>query len=751
MKSINKTTVFIVAASLLGGLFIGWLLFSRPASSTHDHEAEASAFSASVWTCSMHPSIRQNEPGKCPICGMDLIPLSQDEGDDNPLEVKMSDNAIRLANIQTITASLQPATKEVQLTGKVQPNEMNIYSQTSHIGGRVEALRVNFTGEYVRKGQVLANVYSPELVTAQKELFEAFKIRESQPELYQAAREKLSNWKLTAAQIDKILEDGKIRENLSIYADVSGIVIQKSVNLGDYIKKGAVLYQIANLSKLWILFDVHESDIPWIKVGSQVTYSVQSLPGESFEGKIDFIDPVINARTRVAKARITVSNKDLRLKPEMFVNGRVETVIQEESLIIPKSAVLWTGSRSIVYIKKQSTSGIAFELREVVLGPTLGDSYIVKEGLDVGDELVVNGAFSVDAAAQLAGKASMMNPDGGGAATHDHGAMKNNFEEEKEVDIPTNLQISNELSSQLEQLVANYIVLKNSLVNDDFKKASDAANKYWQSYEVIEMSSFTGAAQDFWMQEGAPVKSLAIKIRDADKIEEARAPFKPLSYHMINLVKGFQPSGKTIFVQYCPMADGFKGASWLSYEDNIYNPYFGAAMLTCGEVTDTINAKNEADSKPKSNVKSPPVQIMANIGETHVHIDYSSPRVRGRVIFGGLVPYNEVWSTGAHKATAISFSKDVRINDKVIPAGKYGLFTIPGEDTWTVIINKNWDQHLADEYDQKDDVLRFKVTPEQETELMEELTFKIQSANKNRGSISFHWANTSFKFSIEIL
>lgn len=346
MKIFNKTTIIVSAGTLIIGLFFGWLIFSEPATQKQD-EMGLSVIEETTWTCSMHPSIRQQEPGKCPICGMDLIPLRQDDEQGSPLEVKMSAQAIKLANIQTATAEIQAAQKEVRLTGKVQTDETRIFSQTSHIGGRIESLKVNFTGEYVKNGQILASVYSPELVTAQKELFEAYKIKESQPGLYQAARDKLINWKLTNNQIDAILREGVVKEQIAIRSDVSGVVMQRSVSVGDYIKKGDVLYEIADLSKLWILFEVYESDLPWVKVGSMVSYTVQSIPGSTFEGKISFIDPVINPATRVAKARISVSNKNLELKPEMFVVGRVTTVINESALTVPRSAVMWTGTRSI--------------------------------------------------------------------------------------------------------------------------------------------------------------------------------------------------------------------------------------------------------------------------------------------------------------------------------------------------------------------------------------------------------------------
>ena len=424
MKNLNKSTIIIAISTLIVGIILGWFLFGRNASQDHNHELVREGMKQ-VWTCSMHPSVRQNESGKCPICGMDLVPLDMDHSNKNSSEIKMSITAMKLANIQTSIISKQKSSKEIRLNGKVQTDEQNVFTQTSHITGRIEKLMVSITGEYIQKGQVIANVYSPELVTAQEELFEAYKIRETQPKLYRAARQKLMNWKLTEEQIDVIIQRGKPNEQFPITSDISGVVTKKSVNLGDHVKQGSALFEIADLSKLWILFDVYESEIPWVKVGDKVTYTLQSIPGKSFSGKIDFIDPVINSRTRVAKARISVRNSNSNLKPEMFVSGTINSAVEkgETAIVIPKSAIMWTGKRSVVYVRTSSDIGIAFIMREVTLGPSLGDSYIIEEGIEVGEEIATNGTFSIDAAAQLAGKPSMMSPTGGAVMTgHNHGA-----------------------------------------------------------------------------------------------------------------------------------------------------------------------------------------------------------------------------------------------------------------------------------------------------------------------------------------
>jgi membrane fusion protein, copper/silver efflux system len=388
------------------------LFFHSPKAVKDEHDHSATETKKQLWTCSMHPQIRVDHPGKCPICAMDLIPVTDGGGgkvDSNA--VHFSKEAAELANVATSVVSRQQPSKDVRLYGKVQADERLLQNQVAHIGGRIEKLFVNFTGEPVRKGQLLAMIYSPDLITAQQELIEAAKSKQTQPEIYQAAMEKLMQWMLTDRQIAQIEKSGKVKTNFEVYSNTSGIVTARRVNTGDHVSEGSVLYDIANLSSIWVLFDAYESDLPFLKVGNTISFTLQALPGTNFSAKIQFIDPVIDPVNRVAKVRVEVSNGGGKLKPEMFATGVVKANLNEfkDKLVIPRSAVLWTGKRSIVYVKQPDTQEVNFKMREIDLGPMLGNSYVVLGGLTDGEEIVTDGTFSVDAAAQLAGKPSMMN------------------------------------------------------------------------------------------------------------------------------------------------------------------------------------------------------------------------------------------------------------------------------------------------------------------------------------------------------
>lgn len=411
-----KRKLLIILPSIILGLFLGWLFFQERPEGDAEKVTKDETPRSTIWTCSMHPQIRMHEPGKCPICGMDLIPLTQaGTSQPDPDAIHLTKEAAELANVLTTKVSRLNPVKEVRLYGKVQVDERLFQSQVSHIPGRIEQLFVNFTGEQVRKGQKLAEIYSPELVTAQQELLETVKTKQLQPELYEASKEKLHQWKISEEQIASIESSGRIINNFEVLSNTAGTVTARRVSNGDHVSQGTVLFDIADLSNVWVLFDAYETDLPFLGQGQVVKFSINAIPGTEYSGTIVFIDPVIDPVTRVAKVRVEAANPSGKFKPEMFATGIVSSNMHEyrNTIVIPRTAVLWTGKRSIVYVRKPGTNEPAFNLREIGLGPMLGDGYIVTDGLSEGEEIVTNGTFSVDAAAQLEGKPSMMNPRAG--------------------------------------------------------------------------------------------------------------------------------------------------------------------------------------------------------------------------------------------------------------------------------------------------------------------------------------------------
>ncbi|MEX2594812.1 MAG: efflux RND transporter periplasmic adaptor subunit [Anditalea sp.] len=596
MKTKNKNLVKALGILVIG-MLLGWLLFGGGGTSEEDeHEhTETASSEDQIWTCSMHPQIRQNEPGDCPICGMDLIPLETTESGDDPGSYQMSENAMKLANVQTMVVGRGDASRKIRLNGKVQVDERNSYSQSTHIPGRIEQLTINFTGESVNRGQTLATLYSPELVTAQEELLQAASIRENQPELFEAAKQKLRNWKIGEAQIEQIVAGGQALERFSIRADVNGIVTEKMVDLGDYVERGMPIYEISDLSKVWVLFDLYEGQLSWINEGSEVDFTINSFPGETFEGTISFVDPLLDSQTRVATARVEVDNKDGRLKPGMFASGVVQNNIGQtgtQELVIPKSAVLWTGERSIVYVRNEINGRVAFQLREIILGPSLGDSYVVQEGLEPGEEIVTNGTFTVDAAVQLSGRPSMMNPEGGGGGGSMPGMdmpgdqmETSDFVEEEAVDLSS--EIPEAFKEQLKDVVDAFLELKNGLVDGDEEETARYGADLLAALEKLDGNSLSGNAKAFWDEKRSFLFEHTKLCKEADSMEGKRENFTFLSQPLVKIVEAFGAE-QTLYVDFCPMANDNKGAYWLSEVKEIRNPFMGEEMRTCGEVKDVI-------------------------------------------------------------------------------------------------------------------------------------------------------------------
>jgi len=329
------------------------------------------------------------------------------------------------------------------------------------------------------------DLYSPELRTAQEELLQAGRtaralrkqgesvLRASADATVRAARDKLGLLGVTPAQIQTIERRGTGSDHLTIYAPVGGTVIKKHAVEGMYVETGTPIYEIADLSKVWVRLDAYESDMPWVRYGQDVEFETEAYPGERFHGRVAFIEPTLDPTTRTVKVRVNVDNPDGRLKPELFVRAVVRAgvslggtamdpelagkwiapmhpeIVRDEAgtcpicgmalvpaedygdvradeesapLVVPASAPLITGTRAIVYVKLPDTEQPTFEGREVVLGPRTGEHYVVRSGLVEGEEVVVQGAFKIDSALQIQARPSMMSPGGGGPgqAGHQH-------------------------------------------------------------------------------------------------------------------------------------------------------------------------------------------------------------------------------------------------------------------------------------------------------------------------------------------
>ena len=578
-----KKNILSITIAVIVGLLAGWLIFGNSGtdaaalkdvsdmSDSHDHSGDNAN---QMWTCSMHPQIMQPEPGDCPICGMDLIPAETSAEGLAMNEIKMTENAMALANIQTtIVGSAQASDDDgmISLSGKIAENEENNAVQASYFDGRIEKLNVNYEGQKVNKGQLLATIYAPNLVAAQQELITAASLKESQPALYKAVRNKLKNWKLSDKQIDAIEASGSVRDNFPIYATVSGTVAEVIAKEGDYVKQGQPILRVSNLNSVWAEFDAYENQISNVKEGQNIKIVTNAYPNKEFNAKISFIDPVLNNATRTVTVRAILKNTEGLFKPGMFVNGKLKGLSESNNdlISIPATAVMWTGERSLIYVKTNPNEPV-FEMREIVIANRNGENFTVKEGLENGDEIVTNGTFSVDAAAQLQGKKSMMNKNKKETSDMPLSQMK--------IDLPLSFR------NYFKKLIKPYLQMKDAFVSSDAPQVSAFAKETSTALKSIDIS-------DLGKMEQAHLNK-TIEMLDAilenDNLENQRDHFVILNENIVPIAMNIENADPILYVQKCPMANKNKGAVWLSTDKDIRNPYYGDAMLTCGSVIDSL-------------------------------------------------------------------------------------------------------------------------------------------------------------------
>lgn len=645
-KDWKKWTVWIVIAAFSG--WAGYLLNDHQIADTPSGKhgkVLAPSEVETLWTCSMHPQIKLPQKGICPICNMDLIPLKGAEGsnDQSGRTLHLSEYASALAEVKTEKAHRKPAFKEIRLVGKVTYNETSVKHISSWIAGRIDRLYVDYTGMNVRKGDHLYKIYSPELFSAQEEYLQSIEnmqlakktpyaenVRRSE-EIFKAIHEKLRLWGLSENQLEKIQNSKHASSHMTIYSPSEGTVIEKNVLEGEYVKTGTKLLTIADLSNVWVHLDAYESDISWLGYGNNVVFSTEAYPGDLFRGKIVFISPYLDNKTRTFNVRINVPNPDKKLKPEMFVNAIVkvrigasglprevslkgkwmcpmhpeiiknyedicdicemrlekisavesfmENNVKKDPLVIPDTAPLFTGKRAIVYIKLPGREA-HYEGREVVLGPRVSGYYVVKNGIEEDEAVVVSGNFKIDSALQIIAKPSMMN------ATYENTQVAKNGPMEGD-SAWTHIG-----SDNIHQMMNIYLDLQKSLSRDNLIRAKESGAQLSRSLKENK-DEYTQSYPHFskW---GFVMKS-AENIFSAKDIETARKNFYDISEGLIELFKndGRSILSSDIYVYHCPMAFEFKGARWLQGRKGVENPYFGERMFKCGTLVDTINPGKE--------------------------------------------------------------------------------------------------------------------------------------------------------------
>ncbi|MEJ5365402.1 MAG: efflux RND transporter periplasmic adaptor subunit [Desulfosoma sp.] len=569
----------------------------------HDHGPEKKV---QIWTCSMHPQIRLPNPGKCPICGMDLIPAGEegasDAGEKTPVpRLVLSETARRLAQVQVSPVERRPVEVTRRLVGKLAYDERRTAYITAWVSGRLDRLYVDFTGTVVEKGRPMVSLYSPELLAAQSELIHAVRaardltktglesLQATAAQTIESAKEKLRLWGLTDAQIQDILRRGTPSDHITILAPMTGTVVHKDGFEGMYVKTGTRIYTIADLSSLWLKLDAYESDLAWIGVGNRVRFETQSYPGEEFSGIVSFIDPFLDEQTRTIKVRVDVPNPDGRLRPGMFARAVLHAAMGEDRppLVIPATAPLITGKRAVVYVAVADQPG-TYEGREVILGPRADRYYVVRHGLEEGDMVVTHGNFKIDSALQILAKPSMMAPEGGGGGgMHHHGNAAPASAAQGTAGGPLN--VPDAFRGQLRRVMDAYLQVHEALAADKTQEALKAAAKIRTAVDQLDMALLQGDAHMMWMRDQENIRTALGHMEASKDLDALRTGFAGLSESIAVLARDFGlGADRPLYLIKCPMAFDGQGAFWLQPDDTVRNPYYGARMLGCGEVQEIL-------------------------------------------------------------------------------------------------------------------------------------------------------------------
>ncbi|MCA9090703.1 MAG: efflux RND transporter periplasmic adaptor subunit [Planctomycetaceae bacterium] len=597
--------------------------------------SNAAAAGNQVFTCSMHPQIRQPAPGRCPICGMELVVAAGGSANLDELSVKIDTAQRRLANIETKVVQSAPVTAQIQSIGAIAIDESRMATISSYISGRIERLFADYTGVEVAKGDHLAVVYSPQLYSVQVEYLEARKsltsmtsnaleiVRQTQVKLVDSARHRLVELGMTPDQIEALHDSSEAQSRLTIYAAMGGTVTDKLLVEGDYVTAGQPIYRIANLSTVWLMLELFPEDASRIRFGQRVRAEIQSLPGEPFEGRVAFIDPTVDPKKRTVGVRVEFLNDDRRLRPGDYAAATISIAVgplgesydeglagkwispmhpqvirdapgecpicgmqlvptsrygysehpveQPASLFVPRSAVLLAGNNSVVYVEDEPGR---FEIRAVTLGPILRDRAIILNGLKEGELVATAGNFLIDSQMQLAGKPSLIDPTRAIAA---QGARNTPLTFPRIHVTP----IAGQTGEQLEQLFAAYIAIQKALADDKQPSETDAKTLHTLATDLAQAAELDDVARN----QLTVIATHSEHLHHLSLSKVRLEAFRPISHAILTLatqVRGTNASS-TLYHMFCPMVKGGAG-DWLQDADTLRNPYWGNEMLTCGEL-----------------------------------------------------------------------------------------------------------------------------------------------------------------------
>jgi Cu(I)/Ag(I) efflux system membrane fusion protein len=624
----------VAGLALLGlGQRFGWWSASSSAPTADAQHGNV------IYTCPMHPQIRQPMPGSCPICGMPLKPLGSSAGDDDERAVRVPVAARRLANIETAVAEQRPVMHTIETVGSIAIDESRQSTIAAYVDGRLERLFADYTGVEVAKGDHLALLYSPALFEQQAKYIEFSRklanpseatlpaARDAWQEMVVNLRQRLGELGMTDEQIDTLDEAGEPQLRLTIYAPFGGTVVEKLAIEGQYVAAGEPIYRIANLSTVWLMLELYPEDAALIRFGQTVAAEVQSLPGEQHTGRVAFIDRVVDVQTRTVGVRVELLNEDGRLRPGDLATARIDVpigaegdvydadlagkwispmhpqvimdepgqcpicgmdlvptsrygfaeqpVAQPQALVIPRDAVLMAGQNSVVYVE---TEPGRFEIRPVRLGPITGRTAVILSGVQPGEKVATSGNFLIDSQMQLAGKPSLIDPS---RAMPDESSPAEGPLHSEAIHVQP---IAGDAGAELEELYRAYFAIQERLALDQPVTEEQAVALYTAAEGLSGLQELSATDREHVTEIfGAAEHLHHLELKDA------REHFKTISHHITLLAFAARGEGakEPILHFYCPMVKG-GGGDWLQAGGELSNPYFGSQMLRCGELVHTL-------------------------------------------------------------------------------------------------------------------------------------------------------------------
>jgi Cu(I)/Ag(I) efflux system membrane fusion protein len=625
---VQASTIVIVAGLVFFLLGVAqrtkWLTVDGFSGGKGEAVAEAGGGEDKRYICPMMCTPPSTEPGRCPVCAMELVEATGGGGGDG-ISVTIEHSARRLVGIQIAMSKMGEVNRTIRTIGSIDFDESQLSTISAYIDGRLEKMYANYAGVKVNKGDDLALIYSPQLYTAQTEFITSMnsdgkigRFQISGGDLNKMARENLAELGMTQEQIDQLAKSGKPMSRIRIKSPQSGTVIEKSAVEGDYVKTGHKLYRVADLSSVWLMLDLFPDDASAVRFGQQVEAEIQSMPGEVFTGRVAFIDPTVNPKTRTVRVRVEIMNFDGKLRPGDYATARVTVpaipmdqvydpalankyispmhpqVIRDQSgkcplcdmdlvptsqlgfaseplpaqqvVTVPRDAVLLAGENSVIYVE---TEPGRFEIRRVTVGPMNRKEAVIVEGLSAGETVATGGNFLIDSQMQLAGNPSLMDPTK--APSYSPGPL--------ELPQTNPVMLATDAGKQFDRTYDAYFEIQCAMAADQTPPPV-ALNTLIEGLRELEMSA---EVPDEAQRKFATARRAASRMDGS--LETAREAYRGVSHAMLKaatVARGPKTAVKLTHY-YCPMVPG-GGGDWMQPGGELQNPYWGSEMLTCGEV-----------------------------------------------------------------------------------------------------------------------------------------------------------------------